>query len=69
MATFILPNVMIGSALQTSSARNRLKQSDISGRHPYAFALIKARRSPQPAKCYELVPIGADWTGNENVLG
>jgi len=34
-----------------------------------AFALIKARRMQQTAKCYELVPVGADWTGNENVLG
>lgn len=34
-----------------------------------AFALIKARRTPHPSKCYEVVPVGADWTGNENVLG
>lgn len=36
---------------------------------PAAFALLKARSSTTPAKCYELVPVGADWTGNENVLG
>ena len=22
-----------------------------------------------PSKCYEVVPVGADWTGNENILG
>lgn len=25
--------------------------------------------TPQPVKCYELIPVGADWTGSENVLG
>jgi hypothetical protein len=36
---------------------------------PAAFALVAARKSNQTAKCYEVVPVGADWTGNENVLG
>ena len=36
---------------------------------PAVFALLKARGSTVPAKCYEVVPVGADWTGNENVLG
>jgi energy-coupling factor transporter ATP-binding protein EcfA2 len=36
---------------------------------PAAFALVAARRATQAAKCYEVVPVGADWTGNENVLG
>lgn len=34
-----------------------------------AFALISARAKPKPIKCYEIVPVGADWTGNENILG
>ena len=34
-----------------------------------AFALINARTLMLPEKCYEVVPVGADWTGNENVLG
>lgn len=34
-----------------------------------AFALLKARQSGVTAKCYEVVPVGADWTGNENILG
>lgn len=36
---------------------------------PAAFALLKARKSFVPTKCYELIPVGADWTGGENVLG
>lgn len=36
---------------------------------PAAFALIKARSAADPVKCYEVVPVGADWTGNEHVLG
>lgn len=36
---------------------------------PAAFALLKARAGSVAAKCYEVVPVGADWTGNENVLG
>lgn len=34
-----------------------------------AFAVAKASTLMLPAKCYEVVPVGADWTGNENVLG
>lgn len=34
-----------------------------------AFALIAARKEIRSAKCYEVIPVGADWTGNENVLG
>jgi len=34
-----------------------------------AFALIKAQGEASPAKCYAVVPVGADWTGNENILG
>lgn len=34
-----------------------------------AFALIKARTQIGGGKCYEVVPVGADWTGNENILG
>ena len=36
---------------------------------PAAFALLEARNTPVATKCYELVPVGADWTGNENILG
>ncbi len=36
---------------------------------PAAFALLKARKSAVPVQCYEVVPVGADWTGNENILG
>lgn len=34
-----------------------------------AFSLIDARREMRAAKYYEVIPVGADWTGNENVLG
>lgn len=34
-----------------------------------AFALIESRRRNVPSKCFEIVPVGADWTGNENVVG
>jgi hypothetical protein len=36
---------------------------------PAAFALVAARKDGHPLKCYEVIPVGADWTGNENVLG
>jgi hypothetical protein len=36
---------------------------------PAAFALAKARHTAQQSKCYEVVPVGADWTGNENIVG
>lgn len=36
---------------------------------PAAFALVAARKSTESAKCYEVVPVGADWTGTENILG
>lgn len=34
-----------------------------------AFALIDAQKVPCSALQYALVPVGADWTGNENILG
>lgn len=36
---------------------------------PAAFALLKARDALCPAFCYAVVPVGADWTSNEHVLG
>jgi energy-coupling factor transporter ATP-binding protein EcfA2 len=34
-----------------------------------AFALIEAEDQCPQYRNYELVPVGADWTGNENILG
>jgi hypothetical protein len=34
-----------------------------------AFALLSNSSAKVSAICYEVVPIGADWTGNENILG
>lgn len=34
-----------------------------------ALAQIRARKEAAVGKCYEVIPVGADWTGNENVLG
>ncbi len=34
-----------------------------------AFALIKARQNPNPGRCCEVIPVGADWTGNDAILG
>lgn len=34
-----------------------------------AFALVSSRKLFKSIKCYEVVPVGADWTGNENILG
>lgn len=34
-----------------------------------AFALLESRGNLQSTKCYEVVSVGADWTGSENILG
>jgi hypothetical protein len=34
-----------------------------------AFALIAGASARVPTRCCEVVPVGADWTGNENILG
>ena len=36
---------------------------------PAAFALVDARKKAHGLKAYEIVPVGADWTGNDSVLG
>jgi energy-coupling factor transporter ATP-binding protein EcfA2 len=36
---------------------------------PAAFKLIEAESNSIIKKSYEVVPVGADWTGNENILG
>lgn len=65
---------------QTTPSKEILKDFLNSGRHESrcefdshlkaaAFALIEAEKSDAKSKNYELVPVGADWTGNENILG
>lgn len=34
-----------------------------------AFALLKAQLISHNSRCYEIIPVGADWTSNENILG
>ncbi len=34
-----------------------------------AFALINGQAAMAGIKCYEVVPVGSDWTGNENIVG
>ncbi len=34
-----------------------------------AFALIESRKAHIEADCYRVIPVGADWTSNENILG
>lgn len=34
-----------------------------------ALALITAQDAKSSVKCHDVVPVGADWTGNENILG
>jgi hypothetical protein len=36
---------------------------------PAALLLLKARKSAALVRRYEVVPVGADWTGSENILG
>ena len=41
----------------------------LAGSGKTKLAQAFARWLSTPVGCYELVPVGADWTGNENVLG
>jgi energy-coupling factor transporter ATP-binding protein EcfA2 len=34
-----------------------------------AFTLLASSTVTSPTQCCEIVPVGADWTGNENILG
>lgn len=34
-----------------------------------AFASIESRSNAVVGRCFAIVPVGADWTGNENILG
>jgi len=34
-----------------------------------AFALIHRQSQDAPGSCCNLIPVGADWTGNENIIG
>jgi hypothetical protein len=34
-----------------------------------AFALLESRKSQIEADCYRIIPVGADWTGNEHIIG
>ena len=34
-----------------------------------AFALVNSQLQDGTGRCHAIVPVGADWTGNENILG
>ena len=34
-----------------------------------AFALVNSQLQDAAGQCHAIVPVGADWTGNENILG
>ncbi len=36
---------------------------------PVAFALIESRKARAASECYTVIPVGADWTSSENILG
>jgi hypothetical protein len=36
---------------------------------PLAFALLENRKSRAAADCYAVIPVGADWTNSEHILG
>jgi energy-coupling factor transporter ATP-binding protein EcfA2 len=36
---------------------------------PAAFALLASRKARSEAECYSVIPVGADWTSSENIIG
>jgi hypothetical protein len=36
---------------------------------PLAYALLEARKTAAVPKCFALIPVGADWTGKEHIIG
>jgi 5-methylcytosine-specific restriction endonuclease McrBC GTP-binding regulatory subunit McrB len=36
---------------------------------PAAFALLNSRRTRTQADCYAVIPVGADWTSSEHIIG
>ena len=36
---------------------------------PAAFALVESRKAGNAIRCHAVIPVGADWTSNESVLG
>ena len=61
LASLLSKRFLIASGL-AGSGKTKLAQ---------AFALWLAPSATEAAssKCYEVIPVGADWTGNENILG
>ncbi len=50
-------------------SKNFLIATGLAGSGKTKLAQAFARWFSTPDGCYEVVPVGADWTGNENVLG
>jgi energy-coupling factor transporter ATP-binding protein EcfA2 len=75
-----IKNNNIPESIQSQVLRDKIKAEspgDYSGLlqnfethyKPAAFKLIEAESNLIIKKSYEVVPVGADWTGNENILG
>lgn len=64
--------VTAASTLRLTSAllsKRFLILTGLAGSGKTKLAQAFARWLSTPDACYEIVPVGADWTGNENVLG
>lgn len=61
LASLLSKRFLIASGL-AGSGKTKLAQA-------FALWLTPPATEAAPAKCYEVVPVGADWTGNENILG
>lgn len=59
----------IREAIQSTSKFSEHLNSFETHLKAAAFAIERSRAAGLPKKCYEIVPVGADWTGNENILG
>lgn len=60
-ASLLAKRFLIASGL-AGSGKTKLAQAFAQWLTPKVTAVA-------PKKCYEILPVGADWTGNENILG
>ncbi|NPC55188.1 McrB family protein [Caenimonas soli] len=60
-ASLLSKRFLIATGL-AGSGKTKLAQA-------FAAWITRTVSEAAPAKCYEVVSIGADWTGNENILG
>jgi len=68
-AGVVVSRTLVIRMLSSLASKNLLLLTGLAGSGKTKIAQALARWLPSSSKCFRVVAVGADWTGNENILG